>query len=208
VINFEEARATAEQTIGAVPDNRVIVEQEVPNGWTFFLEGREYVETGDAEASVVGGWTWFVRRSDGVIEKFGGMGGQHEALQRAAGLPDALIDASELAQLLRESGHPAAAAAAEASDTELELTETRRVTLSGFYRVRKQIQAEAGRLGMVDQIDRFLQALAEQPGDMIFGCSLSDREHCHLVFLSGRVDAVIAVLVPPGPAGRVDDYFS
>lgn len=120
-----------------------------------------------------------------------------------------LIQASELAQLLRGSDHPAAAAAAEASDSELELTETRRDSLLGTYQVRKQLQADAGRVGIVEQIDRLLKALAQQPGDTVFGCSLSDREHHHFVVLNDRADAVIAVLVPPRQVNdRVDDYFS
>jgi hypothetical protein len=72
-ISFDQAKVIAEKTVRAVADEandefRIVGNETIDEGWLFFYNSKEFMETGSFSSMLVGNGPIFVDRS-GAVEK-------------------------------------------------------------------------------------------------------------------------------------------
>ena len=79
-----EARRLLQERVGPLPPDQVLVANEVPAGWSLHVQSREYVETGEFAAQLVG-QPIFLVRADGSVTEFPSNPQGYAAFEAAAG---------------------------------------------------------------------------------------------------------------------------
>ena len=80
-----EARRLLFERVGPPPPDQVLVAHEVPGGWSLHVQSREYVETREFGAQLVG-QPIFLVRADGSVAEFPSHPHGYAAFKAAAGL--------------------------------------------------------------------------------------------------------------------------
>jgi len=84
-VTEDDARGLVERVAGRLPADQDWVVRKVPAGWALHQQSREYLETGEFSAQVVGQRTWLVRES-GEVDHFGSDPESQHKFQVEAGL--------------------------------------------------------------------------------------------------------------------------
>ena len=80
-----DAQRLVEERAGELPGDRVWVVQKVPTGWGFHEQSRDYIETGEFSAQLVGQTLWLVT-ADGEVLSFASNPDGYARFEAAAGL--------------------------------------------------------------------------------------------------------------------------
>jgi hypothetical protein len=111
-----------------------------------------------------------------------------------------------LRDLLRGSGADDAANAAAVGAANVRLSEAREAELADIYSVRQQIQQDAGRPRIADQMQALVRNLSADSSARAWTCLVTSAELGYLVVLSENRDAVLGVVTTPiRPDGSIAD---